>query len=225
MAMITEDSIYDSVRENYDRGAPEFARSRAFFFRDLEFIKKYPQKGDKILDFGSGNGRLIDFLEIDPANYRGVDVSAEMIKTAQAKNPDHSFWLINNNLAKTLPLGILFDWIFAVGVLHHLPPGPKREAILKELLSFLVPGGRFFVSVWDLHQKRYAKFLAGQKEAFIPFCSGTGKMIFRRYCYAFTLPELVKVLEEAGFKVIKSGHTFRKGRPANLFCLVEKGNR
>jgi SAM-dependent methyltransferase len=220
--MIEEDSIYNSVKKNYNQGAWEFSRSRTFFFRDLEFIKNYPKKEDKILDFGCGNGRLIDFLKTDPSNYWGVDVSVEMLWVARKINPNHRFFLIKKKLEETLSKNTEFDFIFSVGVFHHLPPGEKRKKIVQEIFSFLKPGGRLFVSVWDLGGERYAKFLEDKKEALIPFRSGSGNVIFERYCYSFSLKELIGILEEAGFVLVESGKTKRNGKPANIFCLVEK---
>ncbi|HPN96310.1 MAG TPA: methionine biosynthesis protein MetW [Candidatus Moranbacteria bacterium] len=53
----------ESLEAGYNRIAMKFSDTRKFFWRDLEFIADYVDSGDKVLDFGCGNGRLLKIIK------------------------------------------------------------------------------------------------------------------------------------------------------------------
>lgn len=52
------EKILQETEAGYDLMAGKFSETRKYFWRGLEFIADYTKEGDKILDFGCGNGRL-----------------------------------------------------------------------------------------------------------------------------------------------------------------------
>jgi cyclopropane fatty-acyl-phospholipid synthase-like methyltransferase len=71
-----------------------------------------------IMDVGCGNGRLLDFLP-QSVSYTGYDFNENYIKNATLKyrNRKASFFVADINTAPDLAKA---DFIFAIGILHHL---------------------------------------------------------------------------------------------------------
>ena len=80
---------------DYDTISEHFSNTRSFMWQDLEFIKKYISNGDKVLDLGCGNGRLIDLLKDLDIKYVGIDSSEKLISLAKQKYPKHEFLKAN----------------------------------------------------------------------------------------------------------------------------------
>ena len=243
-----ETKIYSQIKQGYNKAAADFSRTRQFNWKDLEFIKQYISKNDKLLDFGCGNGRLIDLLKPKPANYLGVDISHKLIQLARKKYPGFRFQTVDFNNPKFLErtsavlfpskkstskkLNSLnapllaknqFNSILAIAVFHHLPQGPRRDQIIKVLHSLLVPGGKIILTVWNLNQPQFNQYFPkNKKDGFIPFKNQAGKVLFNRYHYRWEPAELNQFLTTNDFKIIKSGATRRAKKPVNLFAVAQK---
>ena len=79
------EKILSELEHGYDSIAEKFSWTRAFMWRDLEFVKDLIKPGDKILDFGCGNGRLAGFLNNNYKEFIGVDISQKLIDIAKQK--------------------------------------------------------------------------------------------------------------------------------------------
>jgi len=77
--------ILQETEVGYDMMSQKFSETRKFFWRGLEFIGDYAKDGDKILDFGCGNGRLLELFNQKNIEYFGVDVSQKLIDSAKNK--------------------------------------------------------------------------------------------------------------------------------------------
>ncbi|MET1156312.1 methyltransferase domain-containing protein [Arthrobacter sp.] len=101
-------------------------------------------RGSRILDAGSGPGRLGGELARRGHTVVGVDVDPELIEAARKDHPDCT-WLVGDLAELDLPaLGIAepFDVIVCAGnVLTFLAPGTSAE-VLRNLAGHLAPGGR-----------------------------------------------------------------------------------
>ena len=72
------------TKETYELIGSEFSDTRESVWPEMErLVKKYIQRGDKVLDVGCGNGRLLKVLE--GVEYLGVDGSEVLIKEAKKK--------------------------------------------------------------------------------------------------------------------------------------------
>jgi SAM-dependent methyltransferase len=99
-----------------------------------------PQPGQRLLDFGCGNGRLVPF--VPQVEYVGVDSNAGYIDAARAEYGSPSVQFICGDLLKLGSLDIEpIDVVVSIGVLHHLDDA-VAEAALKSALAILRPGGR-----------------------------------------------------------------------------------
>jgi SAM-dependent methyltransferase len=225
--------ILFELEAGYDLIADKFSSTRAFMWRDLGFVTDLVKPGDRVLDFGCGNGRLAGFMERVFREYFGVDVSQKLIDMAEKKYNEKNikFLKIDPLVDKLTFADNSFDIIFSIAVFHHLPGKEYRLRVAKELYRVLRPGGKLVVSVWNLWQRRFWKYhwqellrklgKSGKSslnwgDLKIPFKAGD--KVFERYHHAFGKRELKKLFLKSKFK---SGN-FVKSKRGNIIFVAEK---
>lgn len=209
--------ILAETEKGYDGIATKFSQTRKHFWRDLEFVRDYVHDGDKVLDFGCGNGRLHGLIQDKNVGYFGVDISSNLLGIAEKKyaGKDASFRKISSLDSIPFPDGF-FNAVYSIATLHHIPSEEYRRKMINEFYRVLNPGGRVVISVWNVWQKKYFRYVLkniwdksrGRSEldlfdAYIPFKDNEGN-IFQRYHHAFTKRELVGLIKQSGFTVEKS---------------------
>ena len=108
----------------------------------LEFI---PQEVERILDLGTGDGRLLALLRIDRRNAEGIalDFSPTMLAAARERfRGDEKIQVVEHNLDNSLPELGRFDVIVSSFAIHHCADERKR-ALYSEIYAALSPGGIF----------------------------------------------------------------------------------
>lgn len=208
--------ILTETESGYDLVADKFSETRKFFWRDLEFIKDYAKDGDRIFDFGCGNGRLLELFHGKNLEYFSVDLSQKLINLAKNKYPQANFSKINSGQTSLAYEDNYFNTIYSIAVFHHIPSERLRLEIAKELYRITQPGGQIIITVWDLWQKKYIKNILNNwldklsnrnkldwNDCYISFKNNEGK-VFQRYHHAFSKKELANLFQKAGFKIIKS---------------------
>jgi ubiquinone/menaquinone biosynthesis C-methylase UbiE len=209
--------IVQDTEKGYNLISEKFSQTRSHLWKDLEFIGSYCKKGDKVLDFGCGNGRLLNFLEKKDIEYTGVDISDKLLM--EAKN--HFFNREKVEFKKLSGLDSLplendsFNVIYAVAVLHHLPGKEMRKKAVEEFYRILKPEGTIVITVWNLWQQKYwrniffnweEKILGRShldwNDCYIDFQDNRGRN-FPRYHHAFTKRELAELFSQAGFSIGK----------------------
>lgn len=108
----------------------------------LDFM---PQKVERILDLGCGDGRLLALLLIDHPDSEGLalDFSPTMIKAARERfNKNPKVQVVDHNLDKPLPDLGQFDVIVSSFAIHHCTHERKRQ-LYTEVYQALTPGGVF----------------------------------------------------------------------------------
>jgi tRNA (cmo5U34)-methyltransferase len=110
----------------------------------LEFI---PKTARRILDLGTGNGRLLalvkSWISVAAVESVAVDFSPAMLEAvAERFAGDSSVTIVAHNLDQPLPALGKFDAIVSSFAIHHVVHERKR-ALYAEIYSLLNPGGVF----------------------------------------------------------------------------------
>ena len=221
--------LLKKTKEDYNLIAEDFSRTRWNIWSGFSILRNFVREGDKILDVGCGNGRLLELLKDEKINYTGVDLSEKLIEIAQKRYPQNNF-LVADNL--NLPFSDNnFDKVFSVAVLHSIPSKEFREKALAELKRVLKPNGILLLTVWDIWRrenfslvfKNFLLKLIGKSrldfgDAFISWAEKTD-----RYYHFFANRELHNLIKKSGFKIIKKGIAKNEtGKRSNIYLIAEK---
>jgi ubiquinone/menaquinone biosynthesis C-methylase UbiE len=234
-----ENKIRKDVVGFYDAVAGRFSQTRKNWWESLDFFKKYINDKDKLLDFGCGNGRLLEFVYNEDlrVDYTGVDVSAQLIEIAQSKYKNEKFLIIGNE--GEVPFGEgYFDTIFSIAVFHHFNPGMAKGA-LGEMRRVLKKDGVVIITAWHLWNKKRIPFLVKaffrkiirldfSKTADLPFSYSDkkeGQKTYWRTCHWWSKRSLEKLARKNGFEVLESGYSRDlRNNKRNIYWVLKKKN-
>jgi len=137
----SEWTIPERVRCYLDRadGFPHRAEGESVL---LEHI---PDDAHRVLDLGTGDGRLLALLKRDHPEIVGVGVDFSEVMLAAARKRfarDERAKLIQHDLAEPLPALGRFDAVISSFAIHHLEHDRKRS-LYSEVFDLLRPGGVF----------------------------------------------------------------------------------
>lgn len=210
----TTKQLLTKVINDYDAIAGEFSNTRQSRWKEFKIFLKYMKNSQRIADLGCGNGRFYDFLKQNrKIKYTGIDNSKNLLNLAKIKfKNDSNCQFLEGDLLKTGLKTNSANTVTAIASFHHLPGKITREKSLREIQRILKKNGIFMVSVWNLFQPKYKKYVwkarlkhilsLGKydwRDTLIPW----GKSGVKRYYYAFKPAELQKLLEENNFKVLE----------------------
>jgi 2-polyprenyl-3-methyl-5-hydroxy-6-metoxy-1,4-benzoquinol methylase len=129
--------------------------ARKFFVEpNLPLFADFPSvKGKKVLEIGCGLGvSTVNFAKAGAKKVTAVDLSEKSLeiakKHAQSCGVADTIEFYHGNaeeLSKIIPAE-QYDLIFSFGVIHHTP---HPEKVLEELRSFLHPGGKIKLMVYN----------------------------------------------------------------------------
>lgn len=108
-------------------------------------LDEVPKTVKRILDLGTGDGRLLALLKVERPTVSSVavDFSPTMLEAVKTRFQDDStVEIINHNLDETLPEFDSFDAIVSSFAIHHLSHHRKRSLYV-EIFNLLQPGGIF----------------------------------------------------------------------------------
>ena len=108
-------------------------------------LEEVPKTVKRVLDLGTGDGRLLALLKIERPTVSSVavDFSPTMLEAVKNRFQDDStVQVIDHNLDETLPDNGTFDAIISSFAIHHLSHNRKRSLYV-EIFNFLEPGGIF----------------------------------------------------------------------------------
>lgn len=229
--------LIEKTRADYDAIAGEFDRTRAYCWEGLERFASYAREGDRVLDFGCGNGRLARLFHGKNIFYIGADQSGGLIARAREKYAEEKgsieFVLLTDDV---LPFpDASFDCVFSIAALHHIPSTQERERTLRELHRVLKPGGRLVITVWNLWQKKYRelivrhmikKLITGSPldffDVLIPWKTNSRETMAERYYHCFTMWELMRRIRKSGFRVNERGYFGGATNRFNMYAVATK---
>lgn len=222
------------TRRDYNQIAEEFSRTRSFVWDELKPLVGYVKEGERVLDVGCGNGRLLSALKEKKINYIGIDSSGKLISIAREKfsNVENAKFLVVEAL--NLPFGDnYFHKAYSIAVLHHIPSLEYRLKFLEEIKRVLKPKGLLLLTVWNLKElkpllllkytilKIIGKSNLDWGDVFYPWRSSQGDI--KRYVHCFSQKELVDLAKKAGFLIKESGFlAHNKFEKANIYIIAQK---
>lgn len=131
-----------SVKDHFDKISSEYdawKRKNRYYARGLEsIIKKYVRPGSRVMEIGCATGDMLD--SASPSRGVGIDISAEMIKIAQAKYPRYDF--ICTDL-EGLDLSEKFDFILMIDLIDHVS---DLVSLLRAVRKFCHPTTKIIVT-------------------------------------------------------------------------------
>lgn len=231
--------LIKKTQDDYDAIAGDFDRTRSYCWGGLEEFASHAQKGDRVLDFGCGNGRLFTLFRERDIFYVGADQSGGLIDRARekyaAEEKDGKVQFVHLS-GGVLPFpDASFDCIFTIAALHHIPSVPERERVLREFDRVLKPGGRVVITVWNLWQKKYFPLIVRhtmQKaigmspldlfDIFVPWKTHDRETVAERYYHCFTMGELTRLVQKAGFHILEKGYFGGKTQRFNMYAIATK---
>jgi ubiquinone/menaquinone biosynthesis C-methylase UbiE len=218
----TQKKLLDIVKRNYEEIAEDFSETRnKQLWPELIKLTEEVKNGDKVLDVGCGNGRLLEAFKGKEIEYIGVDNSKKLIELAKKRNwkLEIGNWkfIIGDILELSKLPQINFDYVYCVAVLQHIPGRGLQVAALKQLKNKINEQGKIIITVWNLWSQnkfrrlilRFAllKLIKKNKMDFgdvlFDWKNSKGERVSRRYYHAFRMAELRKIIKKAGLKIEK----------------------
>lgn len=131
-------------------------------------LEHVPRDACRVLDLGTGDGRLLALLQVDRPEMFGIglDFSKFMIEAARERfAKDKRIELIEHDLAEPLPALERFDAVVSSFAIHHLEHDRKRS-LYGEVFDLLKPGGVFanFEHVASASDRLHLAFFAAIDE-------------------------------------------------------------
>lgn len=230
------------MQADYDAIAPAFAASRRdMHWPELDAMVESVKEHSRVLDAGCGMGRLYTQLMGKNVQYLGIDISEQQVRFAKQEHPDGIF--VQGSMTDLKAGKASQDVVFMVASLHHLLTPAERLAALEEAYRVLVPGGKLFITVMGLWQRKFWRlFFSKQaglssmtqddrrlirfRDVFLPWQWRSEKTV-HRYYHAFRSRELARLCVKAGFRVTKLEYT-RDGKRVwpwqakNLVVVAQK---
>jgi len=228
--------LLKKTKEDYNLIAEEFSKTREFPWQEMKFLAEYTLPGERVLDLGCGNGRLLEIFQDKKIDYFGIDFSEKLIEIAKKRYPKAKFQLAD---ALNLPFpNNFFDKIYSIAVFHHIPSEEFRLKFLRETKRVLKSEGILILTVWNLWPtnlfqekqlfyfwliikytllKIFGKSKLDFKDIFVPF-----KGQADRYIHCFTTGELTDLTKKVDFKIQELKITERISRRHSNILLIAK---
>ncbi len=112
---------------------------------EATLLEEVPKASGRILDLGSGDGRLLNLLLSHCPSATGValDFSPEMLtRLRESLGADSRVRIVEHNLDRALPDLGDFDVVASSFAIHHVTHARKR-GLYSDIWSRLLPGGVF----------------------------------------------------------------------------------
>jgi ubiquinone/menaquinone biosynthesis C-methylase UbiE len=211
----TANELLEKVKETYNQIANEFSDTRNRAWPEFELILPYLKQEKTLVDLGCGNGRLLDFIEKKleaefKIKYLGIDNSESLLQNAKRLHPEAMF-IPGDQL--NIPIADNHaDIVCDIAAFHHIPSHTMRMNALLEMKRVMKKDGKLIITVWMLWQKKYLKFFYKALIRSIITLGDFSPKDFLlnwknkkeiRYYHAFTMSELVRLINKSDLKIIK----------------------
>lgn len=216
--MIMNEEKESEVKELYETyPVPNYNTSEKVESHEwiIKILGKNIKKNSEILDLGCGTGEASCFLSRF-GNVTGVDFSKSSIKLANKLKNNlgiKNIRFISGNI-KEIKSNKKFDYIYSIGVLHHIPDIETALNNIKKMMSkdtIFVPFVYNYYSYWRFNHRLQNPKASNKSMYYDIYC--------HPYAKYYTEEEFVKILEKNGFKII----SFWKKIPNILRIITGRG--
>tara|TARA_X000000950_G_C13663408_1_gene556915 strand:+ start:178 stop:807 length:630 start_codon:yes stop_codon:yes gene_type:complete len=195
-----------NVKQVYNNIAEHFNVTRVNQWTWItDFINKVkinnPNKYPKIIDLGCGNGRNMNYNNVE---FIGVDNCKRFIEICREKG----YNVICSNMTKIPLYQQHYDAIICIASFHHLDNHNNRILALLEMKRLLKIGGEILLSVWSINQPAKTKRVFNEYGDNIVLWTKYNR-VFERYYYIFRLEELEMLFKTVGLTIVN--HTYDCG--------------
>ncbi|MDP3987526.1 MAG: methyltransferase domain-containing protein [Candidatus Levybacteria bacterium] len=176
-----------------------------------------PQKKDKILDVGCGDGYYLYLLSrLGEFDLTGIDEDPQALKNARKQIGSKSIKYIEGNVLKMPFKSQSFNKIVCSEVLEHLPDDKKG---LLEMKRVLKKGGTLCITVPNLNYPFFWDPInyVLQRILKIHVKSGFWSGVWNFHLRLYTYDEFKKAVKDAGFKIEKIKPVTHFGLPFNHY--------
>lgn len=129
-----------------------FAYFRSIY---LSFVQPFLQASDfdgrSVLELGCGSGRPASVASSFGAEVFATDLS-EAVETAHAASATYPHLHVVQSDIYRLPFRPMFDFVYSVGVIQHLPDPP---AAMRSITKVVAPGSRLVIWVYGVRELWY----------------------------------------------------------------------
>lgn len=201
------------VANSYELTADHFNQTRSkIAAADFQWAASLINSTDKVFDTGCGNGRLLDYIKIQPENYLGLDQSQKLIDLACQQHSGYDFKQGELTNIDNFPEAFS-SVIFCSAVISHIPGRESREAVLHSFLNLSQPDGRLIISFWKMGKKyrrqlrlNLWKKITGRhpyswRDLIFPWKDSSGREISSRYYHCFSKRSFRREISAAGWKI------------------------
>jgi tRNA (cmo5U34)-methyltransferase len=108
-------------------------------------LDSVPRDVNRILDLGSGDGRLLRLLKVERPSARAVAVDFSPVMLAALRKTfagDPTVTILEHNMDHLLPALGQFDAVVSSFAIHHLPDA-RKLSLYEEIFRLLLPCGVF----------------------------------------------------------------------------------
>lgn len=199
--------VFEKIAVSYDRGRRPWTE-----LVDAELAGG----GDTapLLDAGCGTGRISAHLAAR-CEVVCLDIARSMVRIALRRALRRGVYAnlhpVQSSMVSLPFRDSSFSAVVSLAAIHHLPLRGRRVKALREFSRSLKDGGSLLVTAWSLLLPRniLASLLCRLRgeafefgDAYVPWRAG-GRVL-RRFYHLYTLRELRRDVEEAGFRVEKA---------------------
>lgn len=137
----------------------DFGGTYQLAFRDLPMLLRQHVVGERAVDFGCGTGRSTRLLQRLGFTTVGLDISAEMIAIARARDPRGDYREIADGDFASLP-DHSFDLVLSAFTFDNIPGRARKVGLFAGLRRLLRPGGRLvsIVSTPEIYTNEWVTF-------------------------------------------------------------------
>lgn len=200
--------ILEQTKNNYDQLAVDWDRTRQYVSDGSQDFLQYIKVGDRVLDAGCGNGRLVKLFSTVNVKYVGLDNSQALLAVARKNFPQAKF--VAGDILRLPFADQSFDAVFCVAALHHLPTGRLRRQALAEINRVLIPAGFLILLNWSWRSPKIrrrlvnytiTKLFKGSELDWGDIYVGWGQTNIQRYVHLFSQSGTKSLLDQTGYQV------------------------